>query len=990
MSYSTTLMLTGSILLLAATVAFGQGITIDLGKTETGRYMNLVGDFPGSDGEIFDMIFISPEYAATNKGTSMYFAIDDSFFYQMPEGWSVIVNVEYYDAPGVQIKLVYDARDNHAGKEHPESIASAGTNKWRSKSFLIDDAYFGNGLGHGADLKLVAAAGAMTINAVSVVPFEAYFDYGSVNDSLSMNWTERQGGDSYTEIVTKDSEECVMTVGANNYLYVDVADTFLNGGEPTKNVFVAVEYYDADPTMGFRMQYDAITSIFKATPYVYGKGWNSFRTYTFEISDAFFMNRGSGPTDLRLHIPIPGLAVNRILIARLPKKPLPTTNIIPDFTAYKVLDSPLVDGSLKEWGWLTPCAVIQQYNPDHSRSDEFYRTWMLNSDDIPMAEAGEPVVSDPAVPGDWDPKDLGGGVSVMWDDTNLYFAVNVKDNVVNTAGANWDNKDGFGFYIDVSHVYDITGTAPLARGDDEGLMQGEHFFFFPADQAQAGTWCHSASQTGEAMPGSVAKSVVRTDSGYIIETSVPLSLIADGLTWHPGVVGDKDAFNPLFAWMINDNDGVSASSGRVMYGGHNADDEFWGTLKMTPTPLVDRGIMIDLGAKNYECFLKQVETQDGGDGVTTPVERAGKIGVMLSSSYLYLDISDTVWNAASHKHALVSVEYFDSASVGARFRLQYESDSTIYQSLPYVNITNTNLWKTTIFELTNAKFQSHQDGHADFRIDNGSTDVVVNQVHVAMADLWIDLADSTVGNNIIEGQTLYDGVTIPITVGGVNCKRNDTGYTNTASYFYFAVADSVIYGGNHPKLFVTVEYYDTLSSCGIGMSYDGAGSAWSNAAGDAFTTGSDNWKLHTFYVQDAEFRSWVPASSDFRILSKGSGTTFINRVLIGSLDGVTTSVDSKQAGPLTFRLDQNYPNPFNPATTIRLELPERSHVHLSVFNILGQQVAELANEEMSAGYFERTWNAKVASGMYFCRIVATALDNPNKRLVDVKKMILLK
>jgi hypothetical protein len=89
-------------------------------------------------------------------------------------------------------------------------------------------------------------------------------------------------------------------------------------------------------------------------------------------------------------------------------------------------------------------------------------------------------------------------------------------------------------------------------------------------------------------------------------------------------------------------------------------------------------------------------------------------------------------------------------------------------------------------------------------------------------------------------------------------------------------------------------------------------------------------------------------------------------------------------------LGGNYPNPFNPSTTIRFDVPQRSRVRLTIYNILGQEIAELANEEMSAGYFERIWNAKAASGMYIYRIDATAIDNPSKRFVDVKKMILLK
>jgi photosystem II stability/assembly factor-like uncharacterized protein len=85
-----------------------------------------------------------------------------------------------------------------------------------------------------------------------------------------------------------------------------------------------------------------------------------------------------------------------------------------------------------------------------------------------------------------------------------------------------------------------------------------------------------------------------------------------------------------------------------------------------------------------------------------------------------------------------------------------------------------------------------------------------------------------------------------------------------------------------------------------------------------------------------------------------------------------------------------FPNPFNPSTTIQFSIPMRSRVRLAIFNLLGQQVAELANEEMEPGNFERLWNANVSSGLYFCWLEAVSVSDPGKRFVDVKKMVLLK
>ncbi len=67
----------------------------------------------------------------------------------------------------------------------------------------------------------------------------------------------------------------------------------------------------------------------------------------------------------------------------------------------------------------------------------------------------------------------------------------------------------------------------------------------------------------------------------------------------------------------------------------------------------------------------------------------------------------------------------------------------------------------------------------------------------------------------------------------------------------------------------------------------------------------------------------------------------------------------------SFLLHQNYPNPFNPSTTIRFEIVERGHVTLRVYNLLGNQVAELANETLDPGVYSAEFNASgLASGVY--------------------------
>lgn len=75
--------------------------------------------------------------------------------------------------------------------------------------------------------------------------------------------------------------------------------------------------------------------------------------------------------------------------------------------------------------------------------------------------------------------------------------------------------------------------------------------------------------------------------------------------------------------------------------------------------------------------------------------------------------------------------------------------------------------------------------------------------------------------------------------------------------------------------------------------------------------------------------------------------------------------------PTTFDLYQNYPNPFNPVTTIKFAIPEVSNVKIIVYNMLGQEIETLVNDNLSAGFHEIKWNAsRFASGVYICKLEA--------------------
>jgi photosystem II stability/assembly factor-like uncharacterized protein len=80
--------------------------------------------------------------------------------------------------------------------------------------------------------------------------------------------------------------------------------------------------------------------------------------------------------------------------------------------------------------------------------------------------------------------------------------------------------------------------------------------------------------------------------------------------------------------------------------------------------------------------------------------------------------------------------------------------------------------------------------------------------------------------------------------------------------------------------------------------------------------------------------------------------------------------------PQRFHLAQNYPNPFNPSTTLRYQVPEDTHVRITIYNLLGQEILKLVDGQVSAGLYQATWQGlnsiglPVASGVYLYRMEA--------------------
>jgi hypothetical protein len=88
--------------------------------------------------------------------------------------------------------------------------------------------------------------------------------------------------------------------------------------------------------------------------------------------------------------------------------------------------------------------------------------------------------------------------------------------------------------------------------------------------------------------------------------------------------------------------------------------------------------------------------------------------------------------------------------------------------------------------------------------------------------------------------------------------------------------------------------------------------------------------------------------------------------------------------PNSFVLAQNYPNPFNPATNIKFSVPTAGLVKIAIYDVLGNQVAVIINENLNVGNYKSDFNAyELSSGIYFYKMFSGEFK-------ETKKMILIK
>ncbi|MBI5471852.1 MAG: CotH kinase family protein [Ignavibacteriae bacterium] len=130
--------------------------------------------------------------------------------------------------------------------------------------------------------------------------------------------------------------------------------------------------------------------------------------------------------------------------------------------------------------------------------------------------------------------------------------------------------------------------------------------------------------------------------------------------------------------------------------------------------------------------------------------------------------------------------------------------------------------------------------------------------------------------------------------------------------------------------------------------------------GDSVSVGVVDTISFGYQESDAAFGRMPDGAPAWRVMPRAT-PGYANR--LAAIEGSTTAM------PRRFALDAPYPNPFNAAVTIRFQMPQRAHIKLSIYDVLGREVETLINSELPAGMHSRFWNAaQFSSGLYLCRL----------------------
>ena len=355
---------------------------------------------------------------------------------------------------------------------------------------------------------------------------------------------------------------------------------------------------------------------------------------------------------------------------------------------------------------------------------------------------------------------------------------------------------------------------------------------------------------------------------------------------------------------------------------------------------------------NVTAFMMEIYYLDGDSAKAPRVVLASQVFAPTSSMVTYS----------------ITVPSMPSAATGNKLGILFENVSPGSSWLEIDNVQFTNE-DPTIIELANYSFEQPDSGKIGGFNGPGSG----TKIQTDTADVPGWATDTVVYDSGIEMSSPQDGQYTAYLMGG------DTGIWNTTNYS-IQTGDVITLRVMARVTWAATQFHSELY--------------YVNADGKRVTLAASDDPLNSDYSW-AEYSVGFAASSTPACVGKKLGVYLDNTsptssswagvdlVRINANHNVT-SVSGKQLQPGVFALAQNYPNPFNPTTNISYSLNKNGMVRLSVFDILGREVAVLVNDNQAAGQHEVRFSANgLSSGIYFYK-----LQQANE--VTTKKMMLLK
>ncbi|MFN3695487.1 MAG: T9SS type A sorting domain-containing protein, partial [Ignavibacterium sp.] len=222
----------------------------------------------------------------------------------------------------------------------------------------------------------------------------------------------------------------------------------------------------------------------------------------------------------------------------------------------------------------------------------------------------------------------------------------------------------------------------------------------------------------------------------------------------------------------------------------------------------------------------------------------------------------------------------------------------------------------------------------------------------------------------------------------------------TGTLINVPIADSGMYTVTNPNVFnrlkmlinfvniIPVELTSfSASVIGASVQLNWSTATELNNSGFEVQRKTDNSDWQTLAFIKGNGTTTVPQSYSYIDNTVRANTKYFYRLRQNDFDGkfsFSNVIEIDISSPKDYTLEQNYPNPFNPSTHISFTLPKQSNVTLTIYNQIGEVVAQLVNQKLEAGTYIYNWNAKgMSSGIYLYELQADGFK-------QTKKMSLLK